>query len=428
MSRLLRTFSVLTRPSNFSRPLTRSQHSLLRHNGEVKVQPVRFKSDIPRHAKQLFYQIGIGAAVCYYVLGYVDVEEEETVDKASGLSKTQLEDGDEVNDGAQGDDNVDEDDVQVPETMPEDALFIPLGRLRQRPRTNYKGSDPEWQSFVEFWNDRERPAAVRKELVDMVCSNGAGIRDVQRAIGVPIILGRVWLDILPPYGPPPEYERSGLEITDDYIAWTTRPVSALQVARLKSALMPLPAAKSLWASYSTYSSLQLIRLKQFLGIAPASSKTSSQLPVGAITVEQLQESSSKQETQTRAPLDKMSDPKSDVGSTKGSAKSASSEDSKIYGSLPSLPQPGSDIDPAVRAFKRTLAKNWHRPSVFGERGTFVVRGDVELKGPKGSCVLQVVADYHPREARYTTLRLGFKYFLPKRQRPRPLPEPKKSSS
>lgn len=42
----------------------------------------------------------------------------------------------------------------------------------------------------------------------MVCSN-AGTKEVQRAIGVPITLGRVWLDFLPPYGPPPEYERSG---------------------------------------------------------------------------------------------------------------------------------------------------------------------------------------------------------------------------
>ena len=191
--------------------------------------------------------------------------------------------------------------------------------------------------------------------------------------------------------------------------------------------MPLPVAKSLWASYRTYSSLQLVRLKEFLGITPTSSNTSSQLPVGAITVNQLQESSSKQETQSRAPLDKMSDPKSDVGSTKGLTKSASLDDSRILGSLPSLPQPGSDIGPTVKEFKRTLAKNWHSPSVFGERGTFAVRGDVELRGPKGSCVLEVVADYHPQEARYTTLWLGLKYFIPKRQRPRPLPEPKKSS-
>ena len=76
---------------------------------------------------------------------------EEVVDKS----------GDVVNDGAQENKKVDEDDVQVPETMPEDAFFIPLGLIRQRPHTHYNASDPEWQSFVEFGKDRERPPAVR---------------------------------------------------------------------------------------------------------------------------------------------------------------------------------------------------------------------------------------------------------------------------
>lgn len=97
------------------------------------------------------------------MLSYVDIEEEETVDKAAALSKTQPKDGEETNDGAEVkvEDDEDEDDVQVPETMPEDAFFIPLGLVRQLPHTHYKGSDPEWQSFVEFGRDRERTTAVR---------------------------------------------------------------------------------------------------------------------------------------------------------------------------------------------------------------------------------------------------------------------------
>ena len=45
--------------------------------------------------------------------------------------------------------------------MPEDAVFIPLGFVRQRPHTHYNGTDPEWQSFVEFRKDRERSVAVQ---------------------------------------------------------------------------------------------------------------------------------------------------------------------------------------------------------------------------------------------------------------------------
>ena len=126
-------------------------------------------------------------------------------------------------------------------------------------------------------------------------------------------------------------------------------------------------------------------------------------------------------------MNKMSDPKADAGSTKAPAKSAPSDSSKIMGSLPPLPQPHSDIGTAITEFKRSIAKNWQLPSTLSERGTFVVTGDVELIGPKGSCVLGVVADYHPREAKYLVVRVGFKHIIPKRQLLRPHPEPKKSN-
>ena len=130
-------------------------------------------------------------------------------------------------------------------------------------------------------------------------------------------------------------------------------------------------------------------------------------------------------------MDEMSDPKSDtksdMGSTKGSAKPASFEGSKIYGSLPSLPQPDSDIDSAVMEFRRTLAMNWRPPrDTYIERGTCAVRGDVELTGPNGSFVIGVFAEYHPREANYTSVRADLKYFVPRRHNP--LPDPKNSNT
>ena len=190
----------------------------------------------------------------------------------------------------------------------------------------------------------------------------------------------------------------------------------------------MPVAKSLWASCSTYCSLRLARLQQILKITPASSDDSPQLPVGTLPLDPLREEGSSQEPQTRTQMDKMSDPKSDVGSAKGSAKPSSPDNSKISRWLPPLPQPDSDMASAITEFKRTLAKNWQRPSAQGERGTIIVRGDIELTGPKASCVLEVVADYHPREARYKSMGIGLKYFLPRRQRPRLLPESNNGNS
>lgn len=78
--------------------------------------------------------------------------------------KYMAESGAEVKEGA--DDDVEDEDEEdlVPEIMPDDALFIPLGLAHQRPPIYYKGTDPEWQSFLEFAADRTRSHQVRSRL------------------------------------------------------------------------------------------------------------------------------------------------------------------------------------------------------------------------------------------------------------------------
>lgn len=59
----------------------------------------------------------------------------------------------------------DEDDDEIPDTIPEDAIFIPLGLIHQCPPTFYRGSDPEWQSFLEFSKDVERSINIRRKFI-----------------------------------------------------------------------------------------------------------------------------------------------------------------------------------------------------------------------------------------------------------------------
>ncbi len=127
------------------------------------------------------------------------------------------------------DDEEDEEDEEgIPEIMPEDALFIPFGSVHKLPRTYYKGSDPEWQSFIELANDKVRSDNLRCKLVLTVKYVGgidSGIDELShlvgnelvkfpsfpRVMGVPLIIRTAWLDIDFPNGPPPEYERSGYD-------------------------------------------------------------------------------------------------------------------------------------------------------------------------------------------------------------------------
>lgn len=60
---------------------------------------------------------------------------------------------------------------------------------------------------------------------------------------------------------------------------------------------------------------------------------------------------------------------------------------------------GQDMKAALKAFDQTLAKNWAQPSLVLERGTFLISGLVQVRGPKAVGVLSVQAVYHPRESR-----------------------------
>ena len=53
-------------------------------------------------------------------------------------------------------------DIAVSDEGTEDAIFIPLGMARQCPRVFYKGSDVEWQSFIEFAHNKRRNHQIRR--------------------------------------------------------------------------------------------------------------------------------------------------------------------------------------------------------------------------------------------------------------------------
>jgi len=86
------------------------------------------------------------------VIWYFDLLKDDEDEKVGAKAATPAKEGQEKDE---------EDEVEIPETAPEDAVFIPLGLTRQRPQEFYKASDPEWQSFVEFRKDRDREKAVR---------------------------------------------------------------------------------------------------------------------------------------------------------------------------------------------------------------------------------------------------------------------------
>lgn len=106
-----------------------------------------------------------GAALWYFDLLKDDEDEEEQQKSAKvevpGKVATEFQHSEEPKQAEKGEEEEDL-EVDIPEELPEDAIFIPLGFTRQRPQEFYKGSDPEWRSFVEFRRDRDREKKVRR--------------------------------------------------------------------------------------------------------------------------------------------------------------------------------------------------------------------------------------------------------------------------
>lgn len=207
------------------------------------------------------------------------------------------------------------------------------------------------------------------------------------------------------------------------MALTTRPISQLQNARFQAAIFPLPVIQSFWASFSTSWSLQFAKVKHYFKLDTNADGAQSSLPRGMTSLDQLQENNAKREPQSPNRMDKMSDPKAAEdnparGSSKPNPKDPFPDRSKILTNLPTIQSISGDNGAAMTAFKRTLAKNWKPPHEFGERGTLLVSGLVQLEGPKGICVLDVQASYHPKESRYTYVACGIRSFRPRQQRPR----------
>jgi hypothetical protein len=56
---------------------------------------------------------------------------------------------------------VDEESDDDDEDYDDAILFLPTGFSRPKPRTFYKGSDPEWQEFRKVATDRPRVEKIR---------------------------------------------------------------------------------------------------------------------------------------------------------------------------------------------------------------------------------------------------------------------------
>ena len=214
-----------------------------------------------------------------------------------------------------------------------------------------------------------------------------------------------------------------LEITDNYIAWTIRPVSADNYARLQHALYPVAITSSIWASYSLLWSFHVARVREIFNMGSKPDTSRQTPPSGFVEFQRQGQRTTEQQAQPE--LENKQPPESkpsETGPEHASAKHPSSSpdlaSTKIFPVVQSPPQPGNAISLVFSEFKRTLLRTWKPTPMPAPRGTCFVSGLVELVGPKGTCVLDVIAAYHPKENQFVSIGLSVRRAQPRQQGPR----------
>ncbi|KAF1932042.1 uncharacterized protein M421DRAFT_55160 [Didymella exigua CBS 183.55] len=398
---LRRGFSVFNRV-----PTSRIVQSAARHGHEtITIHRVRIRKPFLSR-QRLVGAVAIAAAA--YGLGQylgleVEIEEAEVEERRKpGRWKKQDE-------GEEGEEDEDEEEY-------DDAiLFLPTGFSRLKPKTFYRGSDPEWQEFKKVTQDKARIERIRRELVTMVRTS-PGLKEKLGEIDHK--RGRAWIEFRFPEGPPPEYERPGYELTED-LEWrkTTRDVEPMHHHRLKKLLYPTAAAGAVYEDTKKKAVRSWNEFEVYMGWAE---KTT--VPTVQQTIQQV--------GNTTPPPSPATPP--------GTAAPASPFGAALPGATqqpagqPSPPAAGTGKDlasitlPDAKALTLDLGqfrKEFHKANHKGvqhhiPRGAFGVFALIEVCGSKARLTMNVLGIYDPKVGRYVAMNANVWNQVANRQSPR----------
>ncbi|KAH8648087.1 hypothetical protein BGZ60DRAFT_535213 [Tricladium varicosporioides] len=296
-------------------------------------------------------------------------------------------------------------------------LFVPFpGTVKQLKPRPYRGSDPEWQEFVKFSKDRSLQNKVRDELAHFVRKVAEKHPVIMAKCGTNLKLRRCWLDVDFPYHGPPEFERSGIEVSDEAISWVTQPVDSLIVFKLRHVLWPSALVQSFWNFGKVLIVEESKSIAEKFGYKP---------PPPPLTIDQLM---AHPPQMIKGPLPSKDGPPVPPAGSGADAKSAISTATKSE--ITPEEELESELNQqrmavhkhfnrAITAFKTKLKQTWRPAPDFPPRGSILLSGMVELESTKAYLVFDVKAAWDPKAKAYDprSLKLQLRRFQYKSQGP-----------
>lgn len=287
------------------------------------------------------------------------------------------------------------------------------------------------------------PTADLAHLVHKICEQT--IAPQMRVDKRNMKVNRYWLDIDYPYDPPPEFERSGIEVSDSHISWTARPVDSLTVLRIKHILWPSAVTQSLFSFWKVLLSQNSSKLYEVLGIKTEGDKQSMQRIEQSIarTAEILGSKRSPipkdgiSNSTTRNPQNpptpqapSAAGPRGKMGNSPGGQSKSAVNHSGLNKAEMERVGPGQDSPTYVAmklhmlraflAFRTKLAQTWKPVPNYPPRGSLFVSGFIELDTPQAWIVVDVIAAWDPKTRTFDdkSMHLRIRRLQPKSQNPK----------
>jgi hypothetical protein len=372
------------------------------------------------------------SASAYSFLKWLDAEDEEEEEEQRAHHTPRLRrEGNNEGEQQVGDEYENE---YEDEEWDDVIMFLPTGLSRARPRTFYKGSDEEWQEFMRIAPDKERTKRIRMELVSMIRGMAAGNEQYKRRLGnITTNKGNVWIEIKFPDGPPIEYERPGIEITEDLeVRKATRPVPELHHQRINHALLPTAVASSLYADGRVKVARSWSDFRSYMGWEDESTKKNKEALAKILSSQPLYPNpnaaspkptpstpdSTPTPSATGAPQQQPANP----ASTPTPSPQKEQAISALGGTgldrfLPALPPP-TNLTLNLTGFRMNLMKKHKQYTMSPPRGTFIVSGLIEIIGDRARMTLDVSAYYDPKQGKYVFLKAQLRNITDYRQYPK----------
>lgn len=319
--------------------------------------------------------------------------------------------GQEVHDG----------DEEEAEEVDNALLFLPTGLPRPAPKTFYKGSDPEWQEFKRIAADKGRAEKIRVELVAMVRSLVASMPQWEAKIGkVDQTKGSAWVEVMFPDCPPNGYERPGIALTDE-LKWVkvVRPVEQEDHHRLHRILKPTGAANAVSQDVQRRASRFLKDFKAYFGWDEKTTATSVPLGLPPIPINILSPSSRAAASSDATPNPSATSSPPDTAHQSTTSASASPAPVGAPSSTLKflLPDPKT-LRMDLAHFRRDLAKGTKPSTLQSPRGSFYVKGIIEVHGSRARVTFNTTAVYDPKQGKYIAMNVGIFNFKEHRQSPK----------